>query len=78
MHFSSGNSILISGTLFAPIFCNENALWCKFSIIILKNDSGTASPNGAIWDEFIEQYKHQISTIFNAQFTLFSANKKQI
>ena len=34
-------------------------IWCQFRIKIYKIAAETAYSNGAIWDEFSEQYKHQ-------------------
>ena len=56
-------------------------IWCKFSIMMKKNDAGTAHYKGAIWDKFSEQHQHQSikkRTIFDAQLALFGANKMQI
>ena len=42
------------------------------NLAFLKIVGVTALSNGAIWDEFSEEHKHQ-STIFNAQFALFKS-----
>ena len=49
-------------------------LYQIFSIIIFKNNAGTASSKVVIWDEFIEQHQHQSiqkRTIFNVQLALY-------
>ena len=38
---------------------NLHSIWCKFSIIILKNYAGTAPSYSAICDQILEQHHHQ-------------------
>jgi hypothetical protein len=90
MRFCSSTFILISNTSFAPIFTVENisvffcAFWDKFALHLVKSllnnfktGVGTASSNGASWDECREQHQHQSnkkSSIFNDKFVLFWCN----
>ena len=49
-------------------------LYQIFSIIIFKNNAGTASSKVVIWDEFIGQHQHQSiqkRAIFNVQLALY-------
>ena len=65
---------------FGLIRTNLHYIQCKFSIIVLKIYDETAPSKRALWDEFSEQYQHQSikKNIFNAQLSLYDANKMQI
>ena len=71
MHFSASKFILISGTLFAPIFysgiysknvlkCCLQYIWFEISKIILNISAGTALSKGAIWDELSKHHHHSM------------------
>ena len=74
VHFSDITLILISDTLFVPIFCYGNAgrkctFWyyllqiciiygANLALIFVQNSTKTALFKGAFWDKFSDQHQH--------------------